>query len=68
MHATDLVPLLEALRANAPLDALVWDGAASHRDDALRTVGVPLIPLPPHSTELLLHSRAIDRGRDRGCV
>jgi DDE superfamily endonuclease len=52
MKATDLVPLMEALRANAPLDALVWDGAASHRDDAVRAVGVPLIQLPRYSPEL----------------
>jgi hypothetical protein len=52
MKATDLVPLMEALRTNAPLDALVWDGASSHRDDAVRAVGVPLVGLPPYSPEL----------------
>jgi hypothetical protein len=52
MKAADLVPLMEALQANAPLDALVWDGAASHRDDAVRAVGVPLIQLPRYSPEL----------------
>jgi hypothetical protein len=51
MKAADLVPALEALRANAPLDALVWDGASSHRDDDVRAVGVPLIELPPYSPE-----------------
>jgi DDE superfamily endonuclease len=52
MKAVDLVPLMEALQANAPLDALVWDGAASHHDDAVRAVGVPLIQLPAYSPEL----------------
>jgi DDE superfamily endonuclease len=52
MKAADLVPLLEALRAHAPLDAIVWDGAASHRDAAVRAVGIPLIDLPPYSPEL----------------
>jgi hypothetical protein len=52
MKAADLVPLMEALRTNAPLDAIVWDGASSHRDDAVRAVGVPLIDLPPYSPEL----------------
>lgn len=52
MKAADLVPLTEALRTNAPLDAIVWDGAASHRDDAVRAVGVPLIQLPRYSPEL----------------
>jgi hypothetical protein len=35
MKAADLVPLMEALRANAPLDALVWDGATSRRVEGL---------------------------------
>ena len=52
MKATDLVPLLAALRANAPLDGIVWDGAASHRDATVRAVGVPLVGLPPYSPEL----------------
>ena len=52
MKATDLAPLMEALRTNAPLDALVWDGASSHRDDAVRAVGVPLVTLPAYSPEL----------------
>jgi hypothetical protein len=52
MKAADLVPLMEALRTNAPLDALVWDGAASHRDDAVRAGRVPLIQLPRYSPEL----------------
>jgi transposase len=52
MQAADLVPLMEALRDNAPLDAVVWDGASSHRDDAVRAVGVPLIRLPAYSPEL----------------
>jgi DDE superfamily endonuclease len=52
MRAADLVPLMEALRVNTPLDALVWDGAPSHRDDAVRAVGVPLVGLPPYSPEL----------------
>jgi hypothetical protein len=52
MRATDLVPLMAALRLNTPLDALVWDGAPSHRDEAVRAVGVPLVGLPPYSPEL----------------
>jgi hypothetical protein len=52
MRAAELVPLMEALRVNTPLDALVWDGAPSHRDAAVRAVGVPLVGLPPYSPEL----------------
>ena len=63
MKATDLVPLLEALRTNAPLDALVWDGASSHRDDDVRAVGVPLIELPPYSPELNPAERVFEEVR-----
>ena len=52
MKAADLVPVMEALQANAPLDAIVWDGASSHRDATVRAVGVPLIELPRYSPEL----------------
>jgi DDE superfamily endonuclease len=52
MRAADLVPLVEALRANAPVDAVVWDRAPSHRDAAVHAVGLPLIELPPYSPEL----------------
>jgi transposase len=65
MKAADLVPLMEALRANAPLDAIVWDGAASHRDDAVRAVGVPLIPLPRYSPELNPAERLFEEVRRR---
>jgi DDE superfamily endonuclease len=63
MKAADLVPLMEALRTNAPLDALVWDGASSHRDDAVRAVGIPLIELPPDSPELNPAERVFEEVR-----
>jgi hypothetical protein len=66
MRAADLVPLMEALRTNAPLDALVWDGAASHRDAAVRAVGVPLIDLPPSSPELNPAERLFEEVRRHG--
>jgi DDE superfamily endonuclease len=65
MKAADLVPLMEALHANAPLDALVWDGASSHRDDTVRAVGVPLVGLPPYSPELNPAERLFEEVRRR---
>jgi transposase len=65
MRAADLVPLMAALRANAPLDAVVWDGAASHRDAAVRAVGVPLIQLPRYSPELNPAERLFEEVRRR---
>ena len=65
MKAADLVPLMAALRANAPLDALVWDGASSHRDETVRAVGVPLIQLPRYSPELNPAERLFEEVRRR---
>jgi transposase len=65
MKAADLVPLMEALRTNAPLDAIVRDGAASHRNDAVRAVGVPLIHLPRYSPELNPAERLFEEVRRR---
>ncbi len=63
MKAADLVPLMEALRTNAPLDAIVWDGASSHRDAAVQAVGVPLIQLPRYSPELNPAERLFEQVR-----
>src|SRR4029079_10636968 len=63
MKAADLVPLMEALRTTAPREAFVWDGASSHRDDAVRAVGVPLIQLPRYSPELTPAERLLEEVR-----
>lgn len=34
------------------IQAVVWDGAPSHKAKAVRTVGLPLVGLPPYSPEL----------------
>jgi transposase len=65
MKAADLVPLMEALRATTPLDAIVWDRAPSHRDEAVRALGVPLIELPPYSPELNPAERLFEEVRRR---
>jgi transposase len=52
MKAADLVPLVEALRAETPVEAVVWDRAPSHRDAAVRAAGLPCVELPPYSPEL----------------
>ena len=52
MKAIDLHPVLAEARARGLLDALVWDGAPSHADAAVRAVGLPLVALPPYSPEL----------------
>ena len=43
---------VNGLRQQTEIAAVVWDGAASHRGELVRGVGLPLIGLPPYSPEL----------------
>ena len=52
MQAADLLPAIDALKEQTPLAALVWDRAPAHRDEQIRTLGLPLIEQPPYSPEL----------------
>ncbi len=52
------------------VEAIVWDGASSHRACVVREVGMPLIGLPPSSPELNPAERVIEaiRGEIEGRV
>jgi hypothetical protein len=52
LAATDILAAVGGLQRTAELGALVWDGAASHRDADVEALGLPLIALPPRSPEL----------------
>ena len=52
MQTTVARSLVEATQTETDLAALVWDRAPSHRDVAVRTVGLPLIEQPPYAPEL----------------
>lgn len=52
MQASVARSLVEATRTETELGALVWDRAPSHRDAAVREVGLPLIEQPPYAPEL----------------
>ena len=43
---------VNGLKQQTEIAAVVWDGAASHRSELVRGVGLPLIGLPPYSPEL----------------
>ncbi len=43
----------------------MWDGAPSHADAAVRSVGLPLVALPPYSPELTPAERLFDEVRRR---
>lgn len=65
MQAADLLPSIDALRAQTPLAALVWDRAPSHRDAQIRALGLPLIEQPPYSPELNPAERVFEHLRAR---
>jgi hypothetical protein len=65
MKAADLRPVIAEVRARGLLDALVWDGAPSHADAAVRAVGLPLVALPPYSPELNPAERLFEEVRRR---
>ena len=65
MQAADLLPVVAEIRARGLLDALVWDGAPSHADAAVRAAGLPLVALPPYSPELNPAERLFEEVRRR---
>ena len=65
MKAADLQPVVAEVRARGLLDALVWDGAPSHADGAVRAAGLPLVALPPSSPELNPAERLFEEVRRR---
>ncbi len=65
MKAADLLPVVAEVRARGLLDALVWDGAPSHADAAVRAAGLPPVPLPPYSPELNPAERLFEEVRRR---
>jgi hypothetical protein len=52
MQADELIPLVRGMQDTTELEAVVWDGAPSHRDARLPRIGLPLIALPPYAPEL----------------
>ena len=52
MKSVDLVPSLATLRAQGPLDGIIWDGAPAHHAKAVADLGLPCLFLPPYSPEL----------------
>ena len=52
MKSDDLLGTLRGIREHRYVDAVVWDGAPSHRERRVRGLGVPLVELPASSPEL----------------
>jgi hypothetical protein len=52
MKSDDVLGTVRGIRAYRYVDAVVWDGAPSHRERRVRGLGMPLVELPPYSPEL----------------
>jgi len=52
MKAEMMAAAVTGLKQQTEIAALVWDGAASHRDHRVHVLGLPLVGLPPYSPEL----------------
>ncbi len=64
MQAEELIALVRGMADTTDLEAVVWDGAPSHRDERLSRIELPLIPLPPYSPELNPAERVFEEIRD----
>jgi len=56
---------VNGLKHNTDIEAVVWDGAKSHRSELVHGVGLPLISLPPYSPELNPAERVFEEVRRR---
>ncbi len=63
MKAEMVGAALNGLKHQTEVGAVVWDGAASHRDHRVRALGLPLIGLPPYSPELNPAERVFEEVR-----
>lgn len=70
MRAEDLIPVVRGFQATTAVEALVWDGAPSHRDERLARIALPQIALPPYAPELNPAERVFEylRGRIEGQI
>ena len=63
MKAEVVGAAVNGLKQQTEVAAVVWDGAASHRDELVCGVGLSLIGLPPYSPELNPAERVFEEVR-----
>jgi len=70
MRASELLPVVRGFQATTAVEALIWDGAPSHRDERLARIALPLIALPPYAPELNPAERVFEylRGQIEGQI
>ncbi len=63
MKAEMVGAALNGLKQQTDIEAVVWDGARSHRSELMHEVGLPLIRLPAYSPELNPAERVFEEVR-----
>jgi hypothetical protein len=63
MGAEEMLGAIAGLKQQTEVAAMVWDGAPSHRDEQVATLGLSLIGLPPYSPELNPAERVFEEVR-----
>lgn len=52
MNSTDTASVVQGWQRNTDLEAVVWDGAPSHRSELVQDLGFPLVQQPAYAPEL----------------
>jgi hypothetical protein len=52
MQSEEIVSVVRGWQQNTNLEAVVWDGASSHRSQVVQEVGFPLVQQPAYAPEL----------------
>jgi hypothetical protein len=52
MRSEEIAGVVRGWQQNTDLEAVVWDGASSHRSEVVREVGFPLVQQPAYAPEL----------------
>jgi hypothetical protein len=52
MRSEEIAGVVRGWQQNTDLEAVVWDGASSHRSEVVQEVGFPLVQQPAYAPEL----------------
>jgi hypothetical protein len=63
MHSQDTASVVQGWQRNTQLEAVVWDGAPSHRSQVVQDLGFPLVQQPAYAPELDPVERLIEELR-----
>lgn len=63
MRSEEIASVVQGWQQNTNLEAVVWDGASSHRSEVVQGLGFPLVQQPAYAPELNPVERLIEELR-----